>query len=94
MTSMAVVVKELRELTGAGILDCRNALEAHGGDFDKAAAYLREKGLMKAAKKADRATETGLVVVKAAGDNACAIEVNDDAPVKPGSSNARGLMMG
>ena len=76
MTIIAAAVKELREATGAGILDCRNALQTYGGDFEKAAEYLREKGLIKADQKADRETETGLVVVKAAGNNACAIEVN------------------
>ncbi len=54
-------VKELRELTGAGILDCKSALEEAGGDFDKAKDILREKGIAMAAKKAERATAEGLV---------------------------------
>jgi elongation factor Ts len=54
-------IKELREATGAGILDCRAALESANGDFDKAVAYLREKGLAKAAKRADREASDGLV---------------------------------
>jgi elongation factor Ts len=54
-------IKELREATGAGILDCRAALESADGDFDKAVAYLREKGLAKAAKRADREASDGLV---------------------------------
>jgi elongation factor Ts len=55
------MVKELREETGAGILDCRNALVAHDGDFEAAAASLREKGLAEAAKRADREALEGLV---------------------------------
>ncbi|HUS71066.1 MAG TPA: translation elongation factor Ts [Anaerolineae bacterium] len=55
------MVKELRERTGAGVLDCRNALEEVGGDFDKAATLLRKKGLAIAAKKAEREAKEGLV---------------------------------
>ena len=55
------MVKELRERTGAGVLDCRNALEEVGGDFDKAAKLLRKKGLAIAAKKAEREAKEGLV---------------------------------
>ena len=54
-------VKELRELTGAGMLDCKSALEEAGGDFDKAKDILRKKGIAMAAKKAQRATAEGLV---------------------------------
>jgi len=54
-------IKELREATGAGVLDCRKALMSHEGDFDKAAAFLREKGLAAAAKKEGRETKEGLV---------------------------------
>ncbi len=54
-------VKELRELTGAGMLDCKSALEEAGGDFDKAKDILRKKGIAMAAKKAERATAEGLV---------------------------------
>jgi len=55
------MVKELREATGAGVLDCRKALEATGGDFDAAVAYLREKGLAEAAKKVDRTAREGII---------------------------------
>lgn len=57
----AQMVKELRELTGVGPLDCKNALEQFDGDLQKAAEYLREKGLAKAEKKAGRATNEGIV---------------------------------
>ena len=54
-------IKDLREATAAGVLDCKKALEASGGDLEKAKVYLREKGLAAAAKKADRAAEEGLI---------------------------------
>lgn len=61
MTITAQMVKELRELTGAGPLDCKKALEQFDGNMDKAVEFLREKGLAKAAKKAGRATNEGIV---------------------------------
>jgi elongation factor Ts len=54
-------IKELREKTGAGILDCRKALEQAGGDFNKAFEFLREKGLSTALKRVDRVTSQGIV---------------------------------
>jgi elongation factor Ts len=54
-------VKKLREMSGAGMMDCKNALEEAGGDLDKAFTILREKGIAKAAKRADRATGQGVV---------------------------------
>jgi elongation factor Ts len=54
-------IKELREATGVGILECRKALEQAGGDFDKAVDYLREKGLAQAAKRADREASEGVL---------------------------------
>jgi elongation factor Ts len=57
----AQMVKELREMTGVGPLDCKNALVEFDGDMEKAADFLREKGLAKAAKKAGRATNEGIV---------------------------------
>lgn len=61
MEITTAMVKELRQATGAGVLDCRKALETTGGDFEAAAAYLREKGLAEAAKKVDRAAREGLI---------------------------------
>lgn len=55
------MVKELRQATGSGVLDCRKALEHANGDFDKAVEYLREKGLAKAATKAGRTAKEGLI---------------------------------
>jgi len=57
----ADMVKELREATAAGVLDCKKALEASGGDVEKAKAYLREKGIAAAARKADREVKEGLI---------------------------------
>jgi len=61
MEITAQQVKERREATGAGVLDCRKALLAHDGDFEKAAAYLREKGLAAAAKKEGREAKEGML---------------------------------
>ncbi|MBO0688095.1 MAG: elongation factor Ts [Candidatus Dormibacteraeota bacterium] len=55
------MVKELRDLTGAGMMDCKQALEESGGDLEKATVLLREKGIAKAAKRAGRETAAGLV---------------------------------
>lgn len=55
------MIKDLREATAAGVLDCKKALEASGGDLEKAKVYLREKGLAAAAKKASRSAEEGLI---------------------------------
>lgn len=60
-------VKQLRETTGAGILDCRKALESTGGDMEKAVVILREKGLAAAAKRADRVTKDGTIELYAHG---------------------------
>ena len=68
-------VKALRDATGAGILDCKYALEAHGGDMEQALEYLRKRGLQKAAAKASRVTGDGLIVVKTAGEVAVAVHV-------------------
>lgn len=59
----AALVKELREKTGVGMMDCKKALNETDGDFDAAVDWLRKKGLSKAAKKADRVAAEGLVAV-------------------------------
>jgi elongation factor Ts len=65
MEISATQVKELREATGAGVLECRKALEQNNGDHEKAVAFLKEKGLAQAAKKAERAVKDGRVEVYA-----------------------------
>lgn len=78
MAVTASMVKELREMTGAGMMDCKKALSATDGDFDKAIEFLREKGLATAEKKAGRIAAEGLVATTIKdGDKAAAIvEVN------------------
>lgn len=61
MAITAQMVKELREKTGAGMMDCKKALTETDGDFDKAVNYLREKGIAKAAGKAGRSTKEGVI---------------------------------
>ena len=61
MQITTAMVKELRKATGAGVLDCRKALETAAGDFDKAVTLLREKGLARAAKRAGREANEGLI---------------------------------
>ncbi|RPI34695.1 MAG: translation elongation factor Ts [Chloroflexota bacterium] len=68
-------IKELREATGAGILDCRKALETSGGDFDKAVDYLREKGLAKATKRADREASEGVLELYSHGNGRVGVMV-------------------
>jgi len=72
------MIKELRQETGAGVLDCKKALEATNNDYDQAAEYLREKGLDAAAKKASREANDGLVniLVEPAGQLGAIVEVN------------------
>ena len=70
------LIKELRYLSGAGLMDCKKALEASNNDIDEAIDYLRKKGISKAAKKADRVAAEGLSTVVIDGNNASIVEVN------------------
>ena len=78
MAITAAMVKELREVSGAGMMDCKKALTATEGDMDKAMEFLREKGLATAQKKASRIAAEGIVMLKVAEDSqkAVAVEVN------------------
>ena len=71
-------VKELREKTGAGMLDCKKALEENNGDMEKAVDWLREKGIAKAAKKESRIAAEGLCQIKVEGNTAVILEVNSE----------------
>ncbi|NLL02029.1 MAG: elongation factor Ts [Mollicutes bacterium] len=71
-------VAELRSITGAGILDCRNALVETNGDLDAAVDYLREKGIAKASKKAERIAAEGLANIFVDGNKAIIMEVNSE----------------
>ena len=72
----ASLIKELRDISGAGLMDCKKALEHSNGDIDGAIDYLREKGISKAAKKQDRIAAEGLSTVVVDGNNASIVEVN------------------
>ena len=72
----AALVKELREKTGAGMMDCKKALQECNGDLSKAADWLREKGIAKAAKKAERIAAEGLCEVAVEGNTAYVFELN------------------
>ena len=80
MAITAAQVKELREMTGAGMMDCKKALTATEGDMDKAVEFLREKGLATAQKKANRVAAEGLCKTLVADDakNAVVVEVNSE----------------
>ncbi len=75
MTISAVMVKDLRRLSGAGIMECKEALKESGGDVDSALEFLRKKGAAKAAKKADRSTKEGAINVQISGGSAALVEL-------------------
>jgi elongation factor Ts len=74
----AALVKELRDKTGAGMMDCKAALTETKGDLEAAVDWLRKKGLAKAAKKAGRVAAEGLVAVESSGKTAAAVEINSE----------------
>jgi elongation factor Ts len=78
MTISATQVKELRDATGAGMMDCKRALEEKGGNFDEAVKYLREKGIAKAAKRASKVASEGAIAsyIHMGGKLGVLVEVN------------------
>lgn len=74
----ASLVKELREMSGAGMLDCKKALEATNGNMEEAMTYLREKGIASAAKKQSRIAAEGLAAILIYGNSASIVEVNSE----------------
>ncbi|TQR26309.1 translation elongation factor Ts [Bacillus safensis] len=78
MAITAQLVKELRQKTGAGMMDCKKALTETDGDIEKAIDLLREKGIAKAAKKADRIAAEGLTLIKTDGNTGVILEVNSE----------------
>ena len=78
MNISASMVKDLREKTGAGMMDCKKALVETNGDMDKAIDYLREKGISKAAKKAERIAAEGLSNIYIKGNDAVVVELNSE----------------
>ena len=77
-TITAALVKDLREKTGAGMMDCKNALNEVGGDVEQAIDWLRKKGLSKAAKKSGRVAAEGLVAIAVEGTKGVVVEVNSE----------------
>ena len=77
-TISATMVRDLREKTGAGMMDCKAALEATAGDEEAAVDWLRKKGIAKAAKKADRVAADGLIGVAREGTKGVLVEVNSE----------------
>ena len=83
----AALVKELREMTGAGMMDCKRALQDTNGDIDAAVVLLREKGMAQAAKRADRATTEGKVGYRLAPDGSKGTMVAVGCETEPVSNN-------
>ena len=88
----AAMVKELRETTGAGMMDCKKALVECEGDKDKAIDYLREKGIAKAAKKVGRIASEGVVAAASNGSTACIVEVNSETDFVAKNENFQNLV--
>jgi len=83
----ASLVKELRERTGAGMMECKKALVENGGNIDASAEWLRKSGLAKADKKADRVAAEGIIVAAQDGNNAVLVEVNSETDFVAKDSN-------
>ena len=78
MTITAALVKQLRDMTGAGMMDCKKALQETGGDLEAAVDWLRKKGISKAEKKSGRTAAEGLIGIAADGPNAVVVEINSE----------------
>ena len=83
----ASLVKELRDKTGAGMMDCKNALNENNGDIESSIDWLRTKGLAKAAKKSGRVASEGLIAVSSSDDFSAIIEVNSETDFVARDSN-------
>jgi elongation factor Ts len=88
----ATMVKDLREKTGAGMMDCKAALEATAGDPEAAVDWLRKKGIAKAAKKADRVAADGLIGVAREGAKGVLVEVNSETDFVARNDQFQGLV--
>jgi elongation factor Ts len=94
MAITAGMVKELREKTGVGMMDCKNALAETGGDMEAAIDWLRAKGLAKAAKKAGRVAAEGLIAVATAPGQAVMVEVNSETDFVARNADFQNLVSG
>ena len=92
MDISASMVKDLREKTGAGMMDCKRALVETNGDMDKAIDYLREKGISKAAKKAERIAAEGLSNIYINGNDAVVVELNSETDFVAKNSEFKDLL--
>ncbi len=92
MAVTANQVKELREATGVGMMDCKKALEETGGDMEAAVDWLRTRGLAKAAKKAGRIAAEGLVGVSIEGNKAAIVEVNSETDFVARNEQFQGIV--
>ena len=92
MTITAAMVKELRESTGAGMMDAKKALTENNGDMEAALDWLRTKGLAKAAKKADRVAAEGLVGVSVEGGKGVAVEINSETDFVAKNAEFQGMV--
>lgn len=90
----AALVKDLREKTGAGMMDCKNALTEVGGDIEQAIDWLRKKGLSKAAKKSGRVAAEGLVSLAIRGNTGVVIEVNSETDFVARNDDFQALVRG
>jgi elongation factor Ts len=88
----AALVKELREKTGAGMMDCKSALTEVGGDIEAGVDWLRKKGLSKAAKKSDRIAAEGLIGLIASGNRGTVVEVNSETDFVAKNDTFQGLV--
>src|SRR5688572_4589669 len=88
----AAMVKELREKTGAGMMDCKTALNETNGDMEAAVDWLRKKGLSKAAKKAGRVAAEGLIGVSLDGTKGVVVEVNSETDFVARNEQFQGLV--
>jgi len=88
----AQMVKELRDMTGAGMMDCKAALGETGGDITSAVDWLRKKGLSKAAKKAGRIAAEGLIGIAVAGHKGVVVEVNSETDFVARNEQFQGLV--
>ncbi len=91
-TISASMVKDLREKTGAGMMDCKQALTENNGDIEAAVDWLRKKGLSKAAKKAGRVAAEGLIGIALAGNKGVAVEVNSETDFVARNDQFQGLV--
>lgn len=92
MSISATLVKELREKTSAGMMDCKKALEATAGDFEAAVEWLRVKGLSSAAKKADRIAAEGTVFAQVIGNTGVILEINSETDFVARNEGFRALV--